>query len=142
MFLGNKRFFSESICDFRNKNYESYSSSRNGIIVFHANAFILRDIIENSISRPERNYEIAYEKINVTEHFATDFQEFKARTAERIDKIIQFHWSLDTTNSRFWLVNMLLRKFHTLSKKETKMIKTQILWWKTAKNCLKSIRKH
>ena len=31
--------------------------------------------------------EIAYERINVMEHFVTDFQEFKARTAERIDKI-------------------------------------------------------
>ena len=31
--------------------------------------------------------EIAYEVINVMEHFVTDFQEFKARTAERIDKI-------------------------------------------------------
>ena len=31
--------------------------------------------------------EIAYEMINVTEHFVTDFQEFKTRTAERIDKI-------------------------------------------------------
>ena len=30
--------------------------------------------------------EIAYEMINVTEHFATDFQEFKASIAERIDK--------------------------------------------------------
>ena len=46
---------------------------------------------------------------------------------------IQFHWHLETTNSRFWLVNMLFLKFDTLSKKEIKMIKTQILWWKTAK---------
>ena len=30
--------------------------------------------------------EIAYEMINVTGHFETDFQEFKASTAERIDK--------------------------------------------------------
>ena len=36
--------------------------------------------------------EIAYEMINVTEHFATDFQEFKARTAERIDKIERLIW--------------------------------------------------
>ena len=55
---------------------------------------------------------------------------------------IQLHWHLDTTNSRFWLVNMLLRKFDTLSKKEMKMIKTQILWRKAAKKCLKSIWKH
>ena len=46
---------------------------------------------------------------------------------------IQFHWHLETTNSRFWLVNMLFLKFDTSSKKEIKMIKTQILWWKTAK---------
>ena len=31
--------------------------------------------------------EIACEMINVMEHFVTDFQEFKASTAERIDKI-------------------------------------------------------
>ena len=31
--------------------------------------------------------EIAYEMINVTEHFATDFQKFKISTAERIDEI-------------------------------------------------------
>ena len=31
--------------------------------------------------------EIPYEMINVMEHFVTDFQEFKASTAERIDKI-------------------------------------------------------
>ena len=30
--------------------------------------------------------EIAYEIINVMEHFVTDFQEFKTSTAERIDK--------------------------------------------------------
>ena len=28
-----------------------------------------------------------------TEHFATDFQEFKASTAERIDKIERLIWS-------------------------------------------------
>ena len=42
--------------------------------------------------------------------------------------IIQFHWHLETTNSRFWLVNILLRKFDTLLEKEMKMIKKQILW--------------
>ena len=31
--------------------------------------------------------EIAYEMINATEHFSTDFQEFKVSTTERIDKI-------------------------------------------------------
>ena len=31
--------------------------------------------------------EIAYEIINVTEHFATNFQEIKASNPERIDKI-------------------------------------------------------
>ena len=30
--------------------------------------------------------EIAYEMINVMEHFVTDFQEFKTSTAERINK--------------------------------------------------------
>ena len=37
--------------------------------------------------------EIAYdEMINVMEHFVTDFQEFKASTAERIDKIERLSW--------------------------------------------------
>ena len=55
---------------------------------------------------------------------------------------IQFHRKLETTNSRFWLVNILLLKFDTLSKKEMKMIKTQILWWwKTTrkKNFIKAL---
>ena len=30
--------------------------------------------------------------ISVTENFATDFQEFKASTAERIDKIVHLIW--------------------------------------------------
>ena len=35
---------------------------------------------------------IAYKMINVMEHFVTDFQEFKASTAERIDKIERLLW--------------------------------------------------
>ena len=37
--------------------------------------------------------------------------------------MIQFQCHLESTNSRFRLVNVLLRKFDTSSKKETKMIK-------------------
>ena len=37
---------------------------------------------------------------------------------------ILFQWQLETTNSCFWLVNIVLRKFDTPWKKETKMIKT------------------
>ena len=55
---------------------------------------------------------------------------------------MQFRSQLETTNSRFWLVNILLRKFETLSKKEIKIIKTQNLWWKTTKKYQKSICKH
>ena len=36
--------------------------------------------------------EIAYEMINVMEHFVTDFQEFKASTAEKIHKIERLLW--------------------------------------------------
>ena len=36
--------------------------------------------------------EIAYEMINVMEHFVTDFQEFKASTGERIDEIELLSW--------------------------------------------------
>ena len=39
---------------------------------------------------------------------------------------ITFHWQFRVTYSGFWLVNILLRKFDTLSKKESKMIKTQV----------------
>ena len=49
---------------------------------FHADAIILwYTVDQNELT------EIAYEIINVTEHFATDFQEFKTSTIERIDKI-------------------------------------------------------
>ena len=36
---------------------------------------------------------------------------------------IQFHWQFLITNSCFWLVSILLRKFDTSSKMEMKMIK-------------------
>ena len=36
--------------------------------------------------------EIAYQMINVMEHFITDFQEFTVSTAERIDKIEHLFW--------------------------------------------------
>ena len=36
--------------------------------------------------------EIAYEVINVMEHFITDFQEFKAGMSERIDKVESLLW--------------------------------------------------
>ena len=45
------------------------------------------------------------------------------------------------TNFGFWLVNILLHNFDTSSKKETKMIKTQIFDEKQ-KKCQESICKH
>ena len=42
----------------------------------------------------------------------------------------------------FRLVNILLRKFDTSSKKEMKMIKTQFFYGKQQKKCHKSICKH
>ena len=36
---------------------------------------------------------------------------------------IQFHWQFLIIYSNFWLINTLLRKFHTSSEKEMKMIK-------------------
>ena len=36
--------------------------------------------------------EIVYEMTDVMKHFATDFQKFKASTAERIDKIEHMIW--------------------------------------------------
>ena len=51
--------------------------------------------------------------------------------------IIQFHWQFLFTNSRFWLVNILLCKFDNLSKKEIKYENPQNSWWKTTKNAKK-----
>ena len=53
----NSSTFSKSTCDFCNKNNESYGNSWNGIIVFHTDAIILRDTVENSISRSEWTYQ-------------------------------------------------------------------------------------
>ena len=50
---------------------------------------------------------------------------------------IQFHCQFLITNSRFWFVSILLRKFDASSRKEMKIIKTQILTWKTTKNAKK-----
>ena len=46
---------------------------------------------------------------------------------------IQLHWQFPITYSGFWLVNILLRKFDTSSKKEMKMIKTHTFLLKTNK---------
>ena len=46
---------------------------------------------------------------------------------------IQLHWQFLITYSCFWLVNILLRKCDTSTKKEMQMIKTKIFWWKTKK---------
>ena len=54
---------------------------------------------------------------------------------------IQFHWKFWATNSCFWLVNTLLRKFDTSSKKDMKMIKTNFMM-KNNKKCQKSRWKH
>ena len=45
--------------------------------------------------------------------------------------VIQFRWQSETTNSSFWMVNILLRKSDTLSKKQVEITKTRVLWWKT-----------
>ena len=46
------------------------------------------------IQSPNQNEltKIAYKVINVTKHFACDFQEFKVSTAGRIDKIERLIW--------------------------------------------------
>ena len=47
----------------------------------------------------------------------------------------KFHWQFPITYCGFWLVNILLRKFDTSSKKEMKMIKTQIFFMENNKKC-------
>ena len=69
--------------------------------------------------------------------FSCKFWLWKNKT---LDEHIQFHWKFETTNSRFWLVMIQLRKFDTSSKKEIKMIKTQILWGKTTTKAKKYIK--
>ena len=54
---------------------------------------------------------------------------------------IHFQWQFIITIFGFWLVNILLLKFDTSSKKEMKMIKTHIFWWKTTRKCQKSVCK-
>ena len=49
-------------------------------------SFLETPSIIQSVDQKELT-EIAYEMINVMEHFVTDFQEFKASNAEKIDKI-------------------------------------------------------
>ena len=54
---------------------------------------------------------------------------------------IQFHWHLDTTNSRFWLVNILLWKFDTLSKKRNENDKNTNFMMKNSKKMSKKYMK-
>ena len=56
---------------------------------------------------------------------ASRVQRQESRTP-RPGSSMQFHWQLETTNSRFWLVNILLRKFDTSSKRK-KMITTNFM---------------
>ena len=55
------------------------------------------------------------------------------KTSSLILPFIRFHWQLEATNSCFWSVTILLRKFDTSWIKwsrmnEIKLIKTQSLW--------------
>ena len=60
--------------------------------VFHTDAVILTAPLRIQSADQNELTEIAYEMINVMEHFATDFQEFKASTEERIDEIELLSW--------------------------------------------------
>ena len=60
--------------------------------VFHNDAVILRAPLRIQSADQNELTEIAYEMINVMEHFAIDFQEFKASTEERIDEIELLSW--------------------------------------------------
>ena len=60
--------------------------------VFHTDAVILRAPLRIQSADQNELTEIAYEMINVMEHFVTDFQEFKASTGERIDEIELLSW--------------------------------------------------
>ena len=71
-------------------NYSSKINCWDGSI-FPVVSFLSTQSRIQSTSQSELT-EIAYKMINVMEHFATDFQEFKASTAERIDKIERLSW--------------------------------------------------
>ena len=64
-------------------------------------------------------------------HLISPYQTEEGQSNQQRPVITQFHWKFWTTNFCFWLVNILLPKFDTSSKKGMKMIKTQILWWNT-----------
>ena len=55
---------------------------------------------------------------------------------------ILFHWQFLITYSGFWLINILLGKFDTSSKKEMKMIKSQFFKWKLTIKCQESVCKY
>ena len=42
-----------------------------------------------------------------------EFKRLESKSPESKRLGVQGHWQLETTNSRFWLVNILLRKFGT-----------------------------
>ena len=64
--------------------------------MLHADTIILETPSRIKLADQNELTKIAYEIINVTEHSATDFQEFKASTAERIYKIERRTWEHTT----------------------------------------------
>ena len=54
---------------------------------------------------------------------------------------MQFRWQFFIINSCFWLVNILLQEFDTLSNKDRKTIKQQIYGQKQQKNTKKQKNK-
>ena len=82
----NSSAFSESICDFAIKMTKVMAVvEMESLFSTPMSSFLETPSRIQSTDQSELT-EIAYEMINVMEHFVTDFQEFKASTAERIDK--------------------------------------------------------
>ena len=54
---------------------------------------------------------------------------------------LRFHWQFWTTKFYFWLLNIMSWKFDTSSKKEMRIVRTQIFWWKTKKTKNKTKQK-
>ena len=121
----------------------------------------MNEITPSRIQSADQNEltEIAYKKINVTKHFASDFQEFKASTTEGIDKIErltleestpqngQTHWSnsplptncLSVFDHFMWLAlkGLILGNFTEYETVKTKNMKQQEEFIENENNRLK-----
>ena len=83
----NSSAFNKSICDFAIKTTKVMAVVAIDLLFSIPMPSFLETISRIQSADQNKLTEFAYKIINVTEHFVTDFQEFKTNTSERIDKI-------------------------------------------------------